>query len=118
MFNFLSKLFTVKRKELEARLLPTPECTFGGVGEVEVETWSDGSISLEASLKYTGFPDGTEAEFWFGGKKVLSVLLSGGYGKEMLRSADGNAIPAVHTGDPAEIRCQNQLLYRGYFRPD
>jgi len=36
MLDFLKKAFRMKTREFEAKLRPTPECTFGGVGEIEV----------------------------------------------------------------------------------
>jgi len=58
MLEFLKKMFRFKKLDPEAKLQPTPECTFGGVGEVEVEVWSDGTASVELSLEHSGAPNG------------------------------------------------------------
>ena len=70
MFEALKKLLRYKRSEVEASLNPTPECAWGGVGEVEVEVWSDGGVSIEASIKHSGAPDGTELEVYCSGNHV------------------------------------------------
>ena len=118
MFNFLAKFFRSKRGEVEAKLYPTPECQFGGVGEVEIETWSDGAVELEVSIKHTGIPDGTKLDVCFGGRKVLSLVVAQGYAKQWLKSSPQVVIPAINIGDEAEIQYQGNTLYRGQFRPD
>ncbi len=49
MLDALKKLFRVRTLDLEAKLRPTEICTFGGVGEVEIEVWSDGTRSRPPS---------------------------------------------------------------------
>ena len=118
MFKFLAKIFRTKQQELEAKLHPTPQCQFGGVGEVEIEFWSDGVSKLEASVKHTGIPDGAELDVCIRGDKVLSLIVNQGYAKQWLNSGHGVAIPAVRIGDQAQLRYQGTVLYQGQFRPD
>ena len=118
MFNFLSRFFRVKQREVEAKLLPTPQCAFGGVGEVEIETWSNGFVQLEASLKHTGLPDGANVLLFCGGRQILTLQVTDGYAKRYLSAENGQEIPDMRVGDQAELRYQNQILYTGQFRPD
>lgn len=117
MFSFLSKIFRVKQKEVEAKLLPTPQCTYGGVGEVEIETWSGGSVKLEASLKHSGLPDGATIAVHLAGRQILTLQIAGGYAKQYMQSEE-RAIPDINIGDLAEMKYNSQVLYRGQFRPD
>ena len=118
MLNFISKFFRVKQKEVEAKLLPTNLCTFGGVGEVEIETWSGGIVKLEASLKHSGLPDGAMISVLLSGQQILSFQLSGGYAKKHIQSTEGYNIPDIAVGEIAEMQYNSQVLYRGPFRPD
>lgn len=118
MFDALKKLFRFKRSEVEAKLSPTPECTWGGVGEVEVEHWSDGGVSIEASIKHSGVPDGTELEVWCAGNRITSLLVARGYAKAYVNSGAATQSPVVGIGDEAEFRHAGSTLYRGTFRRD
>lgn len=118
MFEALKKLFRYKRSEVEAHLNPTPECTWGGVGEIEVEVWSDGTVQIEASIKHSGVPDGTELEVCCSGNRVTTLLVNGGYAKVYVSSGDGSPLPEVGIGDDGELRHDGKTLYRGQFRRD
>ncbi len=116
MFGFLKKIFRVKTRELEANLYPSPTCTYGGKGEVEISWYSDSSIELELSLKHSGVPDGSEVDFYCGRDKVGTVTVRGGYvkSKEIYHDMDVD-IPA---GTSAEIRLQGSVIYQGQLQPD
>ena len=118
MLSFLKKVFRIKTSELEAKLHPVPECTYGGVGEIELETWNDGTASLEASIKHAGIPQGTVIEFYWSGQQLASLNPAGGYGKTRVQYTEMQMPPQVQVGDEAEIRVGGQTLYRGQFRPD
>lgn len=118
MFEFLKKMFRVKRSEIEATLAPTPECAWGGVGEIEIETWSDGAVQVEASIKHAGAPEGTALEVYGAGRRLAELTVRGGYAKAHLSlTADALAAPIV-SGDEAEFRSGGSTMYRGAFRPD
>ncbi len=117
MFKFFSKIFRVKSSELEAKLSPTPDCKFGGVGEIEIETWSDGEIKVKVSLKHTSIPDGTRVEFICGGHNLAVVNTVNGYAKKYLKPVQDGFL-SVNIGDEAEVRVEGCSLYRGQFRPD
>jgi hypothetical protein len=118
MFEFLKKIFRTKRSEIEAKLAPTPDCTWGGVGEIEIESWSDGAVQVEASIKHSGAPDGTELEAWGAGHHLAGLTVRGGYAKAYVSlSADALAAPIV-SGDEAEFRSGGDTMYRGAFRSD
>ena len=88
MLHFLASLFR-RSREIEAKLMPT-EADFGGKGEVEIETWSDGAGSLEASLAYSGLPDGSKVAVFCGEHQVTSLVVRGGFGKAYVdKPADG-----------------------------
>ncbi|MDH3583301.1 MAG: hypothetical protein OER86_03720 [Phycisphaerae bacterium] len=120
MLNLLKKIFRIKLRELEAKLDPTPDCTHGGRGEVEIESWSDGSVGLEVSIKHTGLPDGTQLEVICGGEAVSAITVRGGYAKEKITFTpeDQTTLRDCKSGDEAEMQQDGQALYRGTFRRD
>lgn len=116
MLGFLKKLFVVQTSEFEAKLRPTPECTFGGVGEIEVSMFSDGKIQLELSLKHSGAPDGARLDFYSGAELLGTVTVKGGYAKSYDKLLDRTL--DISNGSPAELRMDGVTLYQGEFRPD
>ena len=118
MLDALKKLFRYKRIDLEAKMRPTPECTFGGVGEVEFELWSDGAAALEASLKQSGVPNGSDLEVFCGGRSISVLPVAGGYAKVYLTFAENQTPPAISAGDEAEMRLDGVVMYKGTFRRD
>ena len=117
MLSLLSKFVRPKTHELEAELHPMPGCTYGGVGEIEIEAWSDGATSVEVSLKHSSIPNGTPVEFYCQGMFIAVLNSMGGYAKQEFRQPAGS-FPNVEPGDEAEIRIQGQTLYSGLFRQD
>lgn len=119
MFGFLGKFFRHKKSEFEAHLRPVADCAYGGIGEIEIETWSDGSMSLEASLKHSSVPDTASLEVYCSGQHVTSLVTSGGYSKQYLDSTTVEGLlPQVKTGDDAEFRHRGGVLYKGRFKRD
>ncbi|MCO6430804.1 MAG: hypothetical protein J5J00_08075 [Deltaproteobacteria bacterium] len=118
MLGFLKKILRVKLEELEAKLLPTQQCSFGGAGEIEVKSYSDGSVMLELSLKHTGIASGQKAEFYCSGELVGSAIVQNGYAKNFIRLEPGARKPMMTVGSTAEIRVGGTILYCGTFRPD
>ena len=118
MLDFLKKLVRFKRVDLESKLRPTPECTFGGIGEVEVEIWSDGTASLEASLKHSSVPNGSDLDIYWSGSKLITLPVAGGFAKQVLIFSEDQSVPEIKAGDEAELRLGDQVLYRGSFRRD
>ena len=116
MIGFLKKFFVIKTSEFEAKLRPTPECTFGGVGEIEVSMFSDERIQLELSLKHSGVPDGARLDFYSGRELLGTVSAQGGYAKSYDKIMDRTL--DIANGSPAELRIDGVTLYRGEFRPD
>lgn len=118
MFEVLRRAFRTKRSEVEATLGPTPECAWGGVGGIEVETWSDGAVRIEASIKHSGAPDGTDLDVYGAGHRLTALTVRSGYAKANVSlGADALAAPII-SGDEAEFRSGGRTLYRGAFRPD
>lgn len=118
MLEFIKKLFKTKRKELEAKLQPTPDTSFGGSGEVEIDTWSDESVTFEVEIKGSTIPDGTILDVYCRGVRVTSFPVQGGYAKRVLKPSAGAAARHLKVGDPAEFHVNGAVCYRGQFRPD
>ena len=116
MLRFFSKFFRIKTKELEAKLLPTAECSFGGVGEIELNFFNDGEIRTELSLKHSGVPDSTNLEFFCDGVLIGTTEVSGGYAKKYETISNRNIKADV--GSIAELKINGAVLYKGQFRPD
>ena len=118
MLDFLKKIFTYKKKELEVKLRPTSECTHGGVAEIEVEYWSDETISYEVSMKHSNFADGTQLEFVSGTRTIATVTTSNGYVKHSEYKIAPGQFPDIKIGDEAQVRVNEEVLYKGNFRRD
>ncbi len=118
MLDWLRKVFSYKTVDLEAKLRPTPECTFGGSGEVEVEVWSDGNASIEAELKNSGVPAGTELELICANARIMNLAVTGGYAKQTLTFSEPRKPPRIEAGDTAELRLDGRVMYNGTFRLD
>ena len=116
--DFLKKFFRYKQSEFEADMYPTPECTFGGKGEAELKTWSDGSVWLEISLKHAGLEAGSTLEVHLAGERVTDLTVQRGYTKKYLKFEPQEASPKVGLGDEATLTLDGQVLYHGQFRPD
>ena len=116
MFGFLSKLFRLKTKELEAKLQPTNDCSFGGVGEIELKVYNDNSAEIELSLKHSGVKDGAKLEFYSAGVVLGNVVSKGGYAKVYKKIAKLNF--DISVGSSAELRVDGKVLYYGQFRLD
>ena len=118
MFDFLRKLFAAHVKtEWEADLHPTPECGDGGKAEIEIEIQSNQPTKVEAAVKYSSIPDGSELEVHFGGECVMSFNVYNGYAKKK-ELLDAAVVPMIQAGDEAQICFQGVILYRGQFRRD
>lgn len=116
MFGFFKTIFKHKTKELEAKLLPTAECTYGGVGEIEISFYSDGEIKLELSLKHSGVPNQSRLEFYSGNDLLGTAEINGGYAKNYVTLS--NRTVDISIGSIAELRINGTTLYGGKFRPD
>jgi hypothetical protein len=116
MVTFLKKFFRFKTKEVEAKLRPTAGCTFGGVGEIELGWFTDGSVKAELELKHSSVPDGSEVEFMADGRRLGAAIVQRGFAKayETL-SAESFT---VKEGSKAELRLNGDTVYEGFFRPD
>lgn len=120
MFRLFSSLFR-RSRELEADLHPTPDCTLGGKGEIEIETWSDGAGRLEASIAHTGLPNGAQVDVFCGEHHVTSLVVQSGYAKAVIdKPADGAGFDETlaSIGAEASFRHDGATIYRGIFRPD
>lgn len=115
--DLLAKIFKTKTIDLEAKLRPIASCTFGGVGEIEIECWSDGTGSIELSLKHAGVPDGTKVEFSANGVPLGNGLTVGGFLKQRI-SVTERDLPNVKVGDTGAIVIDGQTLYSGTFHRD
>lgn len=116
MIGFLKKILRFKSQELEATLRPTAACSYGGVGEVELEWYSDGRVCAELTLKHAGIPDGSTVEFYCDGRRVGVAVMQGSFARGY-ETLDAAAF-TVKSGAVAEIRLDGVVLYTGQFRPD
>ncbi len=116
MYDFFKKVFRLKTQELEAKLRPTSNCTYGGVGEIEASWFSDGTIEIELSLKHSGVPDSASLEYYANGTPIWSGSSKGGFLKSSERFSGGPV--SIQVGSRAELRVDGELLYEGQFRPD
>jgi hypothetical protein len=116
MLRLLSKFFRIKTKELEAKLFPTPDCSFGGLAEIEAKLFGDNSAELKLSLKHSGVRDGSNLEFYSSGVNLGSAECKGGYAK-IYKKVDG-LNSKISLGSKAELRIDGKVLYTGEFRPD
>ena len=119
MLRFLNAFFR-RSREIEAELAPT-DAAVGGKGEVELETWSDGAGSLEASVAYSALPNGSRVEVFCGEHQVASLVVNGGFGKTFVdKPADGAGFDErlAVVGDTATFRVDGRTVYSGTFRRD
>lgn len=118
MFGFLKTIINVEIKDVEAKLMPTPECVYGGIGEVEMEVFSAGNAKIECEIKHSGIPDGTQVDVVVGGNTIATLMMQGGRAKARLAFAEGDSIPQADIGDTAEMEINGQVCYRGTFCRD
>lgn len=114
MLKFLSKFIRIKTKELEAKLRPNANCSYAGVGEIEVSYYADNTTKIELSIKHSRIPSGKNLEFYADGKKLGEISSQNGFGKSYLELKDLN----LDVGSSAEIRIDGSVQYEGEFRPD
>jgi hypothetical protein len=117
MFGFLAKLFRTK-KEIEAKMFPAAGVTYGGKGEVEIDLWSDGEAKVEAELKYTSIPDGSQVEVVCAGQTILMMATTNGFAKFEQRFQVGQDLPEIKIGDQCEFHINGSLAYQGQFKRD
>ena len=118
MIEFLKTVFKTKNIELEAKLQPTPDNTFGGKAEVEFESWSDGTGNIEAEIKHSGIPDGTEVEVVCGGNPIAKMAVLNGFAKAIHEFDDLNPTPNFSTGDRVQFLLEGIPIFQGQFIPD
>ncbi|NND65525.1 MAG: hypothetical protein HKM24_06140, partial [Gammaproteobacteria bacterium] len=95
MLDLLKKIFRYKKQDLEANLQPTSSCTFGGIGEVEYELWSDKTATVEASIKHSSIPDGSQIDVQCRGQKITSIMVNGGFAKQAFKSDNIRSLPLL-----------------------
>ncbi len=110
MFSFLKKFLKYEVKELEAKLHPTAECQFGGVGEMEITWLSDGSSKAELSLKHSSIPNSVTLEFYGAGELIGKSTVQNGYTKSYHNLTEAGS--SVEVNAPAEIRYDGVTLYQ------
>ena len=118
MFGFLKNVISYEIKDIEAKCLPTPDCFYGGVGEIELEVFSSGNANLECKIKHSGIPDGTDVDVVVGGNNVATFTMQGGRARCQVSYTDGQIIPHAEIGDTAEMEINGQVCYRGVFQRD
>ena len=118
MFEFLKTLVNIQIKDIEADVFPTPECIFGGKGEVEFELFQNGNASIEFEVKRTTIPDGTVVEVLGGGNYIGELVVQGGRAKQCLKFEEGQSQPQLEIGDTAEMIIHGQVCYVGTFCQD
>ena len=118
MLRFFSKMFRFKVREYEAKLLPTPNCRYGGRGEIEINCYSDGSATFELSLKHSSVPDGERIEFYCLGSIIDSAISQRGYVKKHIRFNNISDVQDQLLHSEAEIQIRGTALYRGSFHFD
>ena len=118
VFEFLKTIVNIQVKDIEAKLLPTAECLYGGKGEVELEAFSAGNTCVEAEIKYCGVPDGTPVDVTVGGNRIATLVVQGGRAKEYLKFSEHDNVPQAEVGDTAEMAINGQVCYRGTFYRD
>ena len=118
MLNFLKSLVNAQVLDVEAKLFPSPGCTFGGKCEVELEVFHAGNARMEIEIKHTGIPDGTPVEVVAGGMTIATVQPVGGFAKEYLEYAEHQVHPELAVGDLVEMRIAGQTCYSGTCRKD
>ena len=119
MFGFLKTIIDYEIKDVEAKLTPTPECLYGGIGEVELEAYSSGKTNLECKITHSGIPDGTQVNVVINGNIVDTLTMQGGRARNhQTIAADSPATPKADVGDTAEMEINGQVCYRGTFYRD
>ena len=118
MFEFLKTIINIQVKDIEAKLLPTAECLYGGKGEVELEVFSAGNARAEFEIKHSSIPDGTLVDVIVGGNNIATLVIQSGRAKEYLTYSEGDNIPQAEIGDAAEMVINGQVCYRGTFYRD
>ena len=118
VFEFLKTIVNIQVKDIEAKLLPTADCQYGGKGEVELEAFSAGNARVEVEIKHCGIPDGTPVDVVVGGNNVATLVVQGGRAKEFLTYVEGDNVPQAEIGDAAEFEINGQVCYRGKFQRD
>ena len=118
MFSFLKSIISYQVIDLEAKLMPTPDCSFGGKGEVELEVFSSGNARMEIDIKHTVIPDGTPVDFVYNGSTFATVTPFRGYARERFSFGEQQVYPEFAEGDTVEMRIAGQTCYTGTFYRD
>lgn len=120
MFDFLKTIVQVNTKltDLEADLMPTADCIFGGEGEIEFESFENGTGNIEFELKRSSIPDGTVVEVLAGGNYIGELTMQGGRAKQRIAFDVGQTQPELVAGDIADMVINGQVCYRGQFHND
>lgn len=119
MLDFFKSVARTKVTDMEAKLLPTESCTYGGQAEVEFEMFSDGQGKLEFEIEHADIPVGTMVFVFIGGNHVGEVVTSPGKSKEVVWLNESiRAVPNVDIGEVAEMEIDGIVCYRGQFFRD
>ena len=118
MFSFLKSLVNVQVIDLEAKLFPTPDCNFGGKGEVELEVFKAGHAKMEIDIKHTVIPDGTPVDFVANGLVFATITPFRGYASERFSFDETQSYPEFAEGDIVEMQVAGQTCYTGMFQRD
>lgn len=119
MLDFIKSIVRTKVTDLEAKLLPTEACTYGGQAEVEFEMFSDGQGKIEFEIEHADIPVGSIVFVFVGGKHVGEVVTSPGKVKEVVWLNDTIlAVPNIEVGEVAEMEIDGEVCYRGQFYRD
>ncbi len=116
MLKLLSKVFKVRKSELEAKLQPVNG--HPGWGEIELSEYSDGSIKMEIEYKGATIADGETMDVQISGESVAYATVTNGRVKEWLTSETGAELPHVAEGDVVELMVDDEAIARGTFHPD
>lgn len=112
----LSKVFKVRKSEMEAKLQPMNG--HPGWGEVELLEYSDGSIKMEIEYKGATVADGETVDVLISGENVAFARVANGRVREWLTSETGTELPRVEMGDVVELVAGDETVARGTFHPD
>jgi len=108
VLKLLSRLFVVKKTDLEAKLRGVDG--FTGYGEIEYADFSSGARCIEVEVRGAA---GLSADVYAHGEKVGTVSLNNGRADEFFDSRHGHELPTLSEGDSVEVRQNGQVVLEG-----
>lgn len=88
-------------------------------GEVELETYRDGSQEFKCQFNNLKFTPGSVFELLINEQKIMDLTSQDGTSVYLKNfSSKGEYIPAVEIGDTARITCQELTVFTGTFKRD